>query len=223
MKELATTPAQLLQIAVDQGADLDKLEKLMELQERWEDREARKAYVNAMSEFRASVGNISRNRQGHNSKYADLAHTLNQVKDKLAANGLSHTWKTDQGENQLITVTCCVTHIQGHQECTSMSANPDTSGAKNSIQAIGSTITYLQRYTLFSLLGLASTDDDDGQLGGGEPIDDNQSANLAALLEEVGAKKDAFLKHFKIESIDDLPQKDFKRAVAMLEAKRKKA
>ncbi len=43
------TPQQMLAIAVQQGADLQKLEKLMELQERWEKNQARKAYVAAMA------------------------------------------------------------------------------------------------------------------------------------------------------------------------------
>lgn len=46
-----------------------------------------------------------------------------------------------------------------------MSAEPDGSGSKNAVQAIGSTNTYLQRYTLFSVLGLASVDMDDDANG----------------------------------------------------------
>lgn len=101
-----------------------------------------------------------------------------------------------------------------------MSASADTSGSKNSIQAIGSTITYLQRYTLFSILGLASTDDDDGNMTGGAAIDENQLANLEALMDEVKADKAKFMKHFKIEHLEDLPASRFKPAIAMLEKKR---
>ena len=222
-KEITTTtPAQLLTIAVDQGADIDKLEKLMDLQMRWEANEAKKAFVEAMAQFRSTVGNISRDRQGHQSKYATLAHTLDSIKDKLSECGLSHTWKTDQQENALITVTCCVTHVQGHQECTSMSGNPDTSGSKNSIQAIGSTVSYLQRYTLYSILGLASTDqDDDGAGAGAVPIDEHQLANLEAMIDEVDADVPKFLQHFKIDSLSDLPQSKLKGAFAILEKKRK--
>lgn len=218
--QMSTTPAQLLSIAVDQGADLDRLEKLMELQQRWEETEARKEFIRAMTAFRSSVGNITKDKKAHNSNYASLAHTLDSIKDKLSENGLSHTWKTEQHENQLITVTCCVTHQMGHQECTSMSANPDGSGSKNAIQAIGSTVSYLQRYTLFAILGLASTEDDNDGGKPSEPLNDNQLANLEALIEEVNANKSAFLKHFKIDDLSDLPQSKLKGATAMLEAKR---
>ncbi len=220
VQQLVTTPARLLEIAVDQGADLDRLEKLIELQQRWEETEARKAFIEAMTAFRSSVGNISKNRTGHNTKYADLAHTLESIKNQLSENGLSHTWKTEQGENQLITVTCCVTHRQGHQECTSMCANPDSTGSKNDVQAIGSTTTYLQRYTLYAILGLASTDQDSDGGSPSNPLDENQLANLEALIDEVKANVNAFCKHFQIEQVADLQQSKLKNAIAMLEAKR---
>ena len=163
-QSMVTTPSKLLEMAVSQNADIDKLEKLMDLQQRWEANEARKAYIEAMTTFRSSVENITKNKEGHNSKYADLAHTLNSIKNQLSENGLSHTWKTEQGESLAITVTCHVTHRLGHQESTSMTALADTTGSKNDVQAIGSTVTYLQRYTLYAILGLASSDqDNDGK------------------------------------------------------------
>ena len=157
-----TTPAQMLQIAVEQGADIDKLDKLMQLQERWDAANAKKAYIAAMSEFRAECPPIAKTRAAHNSKYAGLAETIDQIKALLARCGLSHSWTTEQAAAG-VTVTCSVTHIDGHSESTTLTAEPDTSGSKNSIQALGSTVSYLQRYTLFSILGLASREmDTDG-------------------------------------------------------------
>ena len=58
-----TTPVQLLNMAVQQGADIDKLEKLMELQTRWEQNEARKAYHQAIAEFKTESIKIIKNKQ----------------------------------------------------------------------------------------------------------------------------------------------------------------
>ena len=161
------TPATLLQMAVEQGADLDRLERLMGLQERWEDNEAKKAFTMAMTTFRSECPAIDKDKKGHNSKYATLAHTLELVKGPMSNNGLSHRWETEQQDNGLVTVTCYVTHNLGFKESTKLTAGGDTSGSKNAIQAVGSTISYLQRYTLFSILGLASADqDDDGNSSG---------------------------------------------------------
>jgi hypothetical protein len=161
-QQLAITPMQMLQMAVEQNADLDKMQQLMALQERWEANEARKAYTAAMSAFRAECPIIDKTRDGHNNKYAGLAETIEQIKGILSTHGLSHAWKISQ-QDKTISVTTCITHQQGHQECTSISASPDTTGSKNGIQAIASTITYLERYGFFALLGLASKEmDDDG-------------------------------------------------------------
>ena len=156
----AVNPAQMLAVAVEQGADLEKLEKLMDLQERWEAKEAKKSYMSAMSKFRRDCPTITRTRSGHNNKYAGLAESISEIQSLMADCGLSHSWRTDQ-QDQKITVTCTVTHMDGHSESTALFAVADTTGSKNSIQAIGSTVSYLERYTLYACLGLASAESDD--------------------------------------------------------------
>jgi len=160
------TPMSLLQMASEQGADLDRMQQLMDMSIAWEKNEAKKAYVKAMAIFRAECPTIDKDstvKYGQTSfKHATIAGTLEQIKYLLGKCGLSHSWTTSQDQNA-IKVTCTITHEQGHSESTSLSSQADSSGAKNSIQAIGSTVTYLQRYTLFSILGLASADNDGAQ------------------------------------------------------------
>jgi len=219
----AVTPPLMLQMAVEQGADVDKLTKLMDLQERWEANEAKKAFVAAMSKFRNECPPIRKTRKAHNSKYAGLAESIDQIKALMNECGLSHSWKTDQS-NGVVSVTCIVTHVQGHSESTTLTAEPDNSGSKNSIQAIGSTVTYLERYTLFAILGIASTDqDDDGQAAGNmQYITAEQEAELDTLIDNVGANRAKFLQYFRIESLGQLPASQYRRAVADLNAKVKK-
>ena len=82
--------------------------------------------------------------------------------ETLSAVGISHKWKMCQSPE--ISVTCVLTHEMGHSEETTLKASPDTSGSKNSIQAIGSTVTYLERYTLLAAVGLAAAGmDNDGR------------------------------------------------------------
>jgi hypothetical protein len=162
------TPNQLLQLAVETKADVAHLEKLMDLQFKWEANQARKVYVKALSNFRADCPIIPRTLKGYNSNYAGLSETLEHIKGLLSIHGLSHSWRTQQVD-QVVSVTCRLTHVEGHYEETSLSAMPDTSGNKNSIQAIGSTVSYLERYTLFALLGLASQDMDDDAQGMDKP------------------------------------------------------
>ena len=183
LQRQATTPADLLQIAVSNGADIDKLEKLMELQMRWDANEAKKAYTRAMSQFRAGCPEIFRNKtvsfpgKGGQTSYthADLAGAIGQIKSVLTECGLSHSWRTENLQGGFIQVTCILTHVDGHSEQTSMVCQPDNTGSKNAIQAMGSAVTYLQRYTLFAILGLASADDDDT----GKPSESQQPLSRA--------------------------------------------
>ena len=57
------SPASMMQIALSRGADLDKLEKMLALQERWEANEARKAYHTAMAAFKAAPPEIEKDKK----------------------------------------------------------------------------------------------------------------------------------------------------------------
>lgn len=160
------SPGALLRMALERDLPIDKLEKLMELQERYEANEARKAYVLAMSEFKARdcpviVKDKSVQFKNVCYKHATLANVVEQCVAGLAKHGFHHEWDVDQSTN--IRVTCRITHRLGHHEDKSLVAAADNSGTKNAIQAIASTVTYLERYTLLMALGLAPAEDDDGQ------------------------------------------------------------
>ncbi len=153
------TTSDLIAMAVSQNVDIDKLTKLIDLQERREAAEAKKEYIKARSGFASECVQIVKLSKGHNSNYAKLGDELTVVTPMLAKHGLTHSWVTNQ-DSAVITVTCILTHEMGHSESTSLCSAPETSGSKNSIQAIGSAVSYLKRYTFESICGLASIDDD---------------------------------------------------------------
>jgi hypothetical protein len=176
----AVTPMVLLQMAMSQNADLEKLEKLMGLQERWEANEARKAFVCAMAAFKANPPAILKSKTvnipgGAKFAHATLADVCDGVCAALSEHGLSHKWETAQADH-LITVSCTITHKLGHSERTTLTASPDDSGRKNGIQQIASTVTYLQRYTLMAATGLAAKDmDDDARMAGKVTVEPDEA------------------------------------------------
>lgn len=223
----AITPMQMLQIAVEQNADLEKLAKLMDLQERWEANEARKAFVAALNAFKVEPPTIIKNKSasfgGRTAyDYATLDQVAAVIGAALSAHGLSHRWEIEHLPENQIRVTCILTHERGHSERVSMQAGPDMSGSKNGIQASGSTVTYLERYTLLAATGLAAKGQDGDGFRDTDPISEAQKAELIALQKEVGADTAAFLKYMGIGSLDALPASKFKDAKAALERKRKK-
>ena len=151
----------------DGKIDAAGLKELLAVQMDWEANEARKAYHEAMAGFHAEAPKIIKQRDGHNGKYAGLSDIVSVIAPIESKYGLSHTWVTSVSEKE-IKVTCKITHVLGHTETTELTAAPDTSGSKNAIQALGSTITYLERYTLKAALGLAESGQDDDGNGTGE-------------------------------------------------------
>lgn len=166
---------QLLELAVMQGADIEKLGKLMELQERWEKKEAKKAFLDAMSNFQAEIPPIAKDKEINftttkggrmNYKHATLGGISEAIKTALRNNGLSYRWETEDTTAQIL-VRCIASHRDGHSEITVMTAEKDDSGQKNNIQQKASTITYLKRYTLLGSFGIATADTDlDGHIPG---------------------------------------------------------
>lgn len=162
------SPSILLEKAIEKGVGMEQLKELMDLQERWEKKEARKAFFDALSKFQTMVPVIKKNRiakiasqKGNYSyKFADLGSISSSIKSALVECGLSYRWEFKEATGKL-TVTCFVSHRNGHTETSVMEAAFDTSGYKNDIQQKGSTQTYLQRYTLIGALGLSTADEDD--------------------------------------------------------------
>lgn len=163
-----TTPSHLLAMAVEQGADLDKLTKLMDLQERWEASEARKAFTVAMTGFKSEPVEILKKKNvsfsGTSYNHAELSDITDAIGPALSRHSLSYRWDVRQDAANTITVDCILTHIAGHSERVTMTAPPDDSGKKNKIQQIASSTTYLQRYTLLAVTGMSTKGiDDDGR------------------------------------------------------------
>ena len=213
----------LIQMATEKGADLPTLQGYFDLHRQWEDNEARKAFVVAMTGFQAECPAIKKTKKGHNSaKYAGLSEAIEQIKKLESKYGLSHNWKESQSDGA-ITVECFVTHVLGHRESSSLSAAPDTSGSKNDVQAIGSTDAYLKRYTLFSVFGLAAGDDDDDAQALNANITPEQVKILEDRLEACGADKIAFCKHMKVPALTAIPAKAYGKADNMIRAKEAQA
>lgn len=230
------SPAELAQGLLAAGCDPANLEKLMDLQERHEKNEARKAYVKAMAEFKANPPKIVKDhvvdftsQKGRtNYKHATLGNVSSAINSGLGKHSLSAGWKTEQGADG-ITVTCTITHEMGHSESTSLTAGSDNTGNKNSIQAIGSTITYLQRYTLLALTGLATHDqDDDGRKAEERLINEKQVSTITDMMNEWIDDPDHFLSWVSgkigvsITEVEKIPASSYGFVVSALKGAKKK-
>lgn len=164
-------PMSLIQWAIVNNASADQVERLFDLQLRLEAEKSRREYNEAMAQFKRNPPTITKNVQKKAGNmelhYASLDNVVDTLTQALSAVGIRHEWKVKQ-DQAMIAVTCILSHIAGHREETTISAVADNSGSKNSIQAIASTVTYLQRYTLLAATGMAAagTDNDGGAAAG---------------------------------------------------------
>lgn len=155
----------LLRMAVERGADLAMIERLMDLQDRQDAKHALQAFTAAKAAFKMENVIVTKDKENkqYNSMYTTLGNLVATVTPYLGKHGLSADWKINQGDK--IEVTCILSHSMGHSDSVTIKVPPDTAGAKNPIQQIKSAITYAKAVTFESVCGLASTDanfDDDG-------------------------------------------------------------
>lgn len=221
----AVTPMDMLNAAVERGDAIEKLSQLMDLHDRWEAAQAKKAYIEAKAAFKANAPTVFKDMENkqYRSMYSSIGNVVNTVNAALSKYELDASWDYDQTESG-IKVTCILTHSQGHSERVSLSGPPDNSGSKNPIQQIKSTTTYLKLATFEAVTGIASKEgnkDDDGNSVGVAPINDVQVKTINDLLDDTASDLEQFKKHFGISDVKELPARRFQEAMNIFAAKRK--
>ncbi len=221
----ATTSASIISVieraALNPDVDIDKMERLLEMQERIIARDAEAAFNVALAEMQPNLPAIEQKGKAHqNVKYAKWEDIQKEITPVLAQYGFALSFKTDVHDTNII-VTAILRHRGGHSDQTSLPLPSDTSGSKNNVQAVGSSVSYGKRYTATALLNLnVAGEDDDGNLAGaGELITAEQAAKIQTRLEDTNSNIPAFLKALKIGSVENMPELKHGRADAMLTKK----
>ena len=221
----------LVRLALEQNRPVEVLERLVSLQERVADREARMSFVRALSAFRAkcpqprktkenSQFTVTRGGIKRPSMYAPLDEIERVARPVAADHGLVWTWDTSI-DKDLMHVTCRVLHVDGHSENAVVSMPYASNAGASPQQKYAITQTYGMRYSLIAALGITASDEDtDGNVGETDLVTEEQAANLRALVTEVGADEARFLKWLKVAHYEAIPAKDIDRAVRELEKRR---
>lgn len=221
----ALTPMQMAYQLAARGTDVATIKEMLAIGREMEADQARRAFDAALSAAKAEIPPIIKNREVDftstkgrtHYRHEDLGEIARTVDPILARHGLSYRFRTEQ-ENGAVKVTCIVAHRDGHAEENALSGARDETGNKNSIQQVGSTITYLQRYTLKAALGLAATDDDDGAsaVPPAGTINAKQMDDLRDLIERSGTDIEKFCATYQIEALPDFPAKGLEAAKNLL-------
>lgn len=158
--------------AQDERVDVDKMERLLAMQERVLADQSRRAANTDLARFKALCPHIKKGRgivvkNRLQSNYAPYEDMMREIRPFMEQCGFSERFDTQTNpQGAICAVRCTIIHRDGHQWDSTFPVVPDTSGNKNSIQAIGSALSYGKRYSIGAALGLVFEDeDDDGNMG----------------------------------------------------------
>ncbi len=216
--------------ARDPNVDVAKMTALMDMQERTLARRAEQEFNEAFTAMTQEMPRIRKNRDvvikdKKQYSYATWDGIFDTIGPILQKHGFSLSFDTAprQGEGGGITVTGTLLHRSGHKRAASIPIPLENSGSKNNVQGVGSSFSYGKRYTTTMLLNLVvEGDDDDGKAGGTRYITADQKQRIIDLQVETKADTVGFLRHFGIDTLDDMEERNFAAAENMLLQKRQR-
>jgi len=238
--EGAMVLAMIDKLAQRPDVPIDKIQEMIKMHLGLKAEQAKSAYFGAFAEMQPNLPHVMmrgaiKNKYGQvQSKYALWEDVVDAISPVLARYGFALSFRTQQPEGRL-RVTGILAHRDGHSEETTLELPLDSSGSKNAVQAVGSSVSYGKRYTAFALLNLSTRgEDDDGQSAVRRPgISEEDAGDLFDLIAESGANIDKFFQAANLEplgedrSIDVIKERltginpaNFKTLKSLLERKR---
>lgn len=224
--------------AADPKTDVDKLERLLAMQERVLQREAEQAFNAAMRSAQDAIQPILKNRKNSstNSSYADLEAVSDAIDPVFRRHGFSSSFGTaDCPLADHYRVTCRLSHTAGHHRDYQADVPADTAGIKGNqnktaTHGFGSALSYGRRY-LKLLIADVPTTDDDGRAAskGGGCVNAEQRAILNGLADAVESDKMALCRYLasafktQVDSLSDVPFDRYNEAVSVIRQKNAKA
>jgi hypothetical protein len=209
----------LIALAINTDLDIEKLEKLMEMKEREENKTAFAAFVIAISNFQAECPTVKKtgtvtDKNGRGLyTYPKFDTIMNTIRPHLKKNGLSVRFNSDISDGQ-VKIRCMVSHVGGHTDESFFSCpiEANMTGGANASQRTASANSFAKRYAMMNALNIAGSDfgDDDGQLlGAKEPemITTKQAANLRDRVAAIEGDETFFCNWLcKVDSFDEIPK-----------------
>lgn len=239
--ESAAMISMIERVVLDPTIPLERLERVLAMKERMEDRaredearQAKRAYFAAMSKCQSELPVVTRNRKNDHTKsnYADLSAIEEQAMPIIHRHGFSVSFQpdgyNDKGEQRILWV---ITHEEGHSRDGVGEIPVDNAGSQGKVnktgtQAFGSTTTYGRRYLLCMLFNISTGDDNDGNAVVTVFLDEDQVEELKALIDKAVEARagtthaewiETFLAFMKVPSLNAIPAKDFTKAKATIQ------
>ena len=216
--------------ASDPATDVDKLERLLGMYERINDKRAEQSYNEAMQAAQEATRPISQDAANTQtkSKYASYAKLDGALRPIYTRNGFSISFSTADGAAEgYVRVVCRIAHRGGHAETAHLDMPADGKGAKGGdvmtkTHATMSAVSYARRGLLKMIFNIAEGEDDGNAAGGpGGYVTEDQLEELGRLIAETKTDLRKFLEYMGVDAIFSIPAKQFSKAKQALESKKK--
>lgn len=219
--------------ARDPNVDIDKMERLIAMQERVHNRDAELEFNRAMNAAQAEMRPISANASNPQtrSRYATFDKLDRALRPIYTHHGFSLSF--DEGDSpkpEHVRVLCYVSHTAGHTRTYHRDMPADGKGAKGGdvmtkTHAAGAAGSYGARYLLKGIWNVAvGEDDNDGnEVAAAQPVSVAQYNALKQRVTDVQADEPKFCDYFRIADLSEMPARRFDEAMKALDAKAKKA
>ena len=225
--------AMIERLATNPQLNIEVFDRLLAARRSEEDRAAERAFNLAMSVAKGELQPVLKTRDVDfqsqrpgaartKYKYENFADVAKVVDPVFAAHRLAYRFAVEQ-QGDMAKVTCIVSHADGYSERVKLETKVDPgSTGMSMVQALGSALTYLQRYGLRAAIGLAAAVDDDGRGAGGTSpkISIEQANELQKLIDETGRSQVTLLKLVGVDEVVDMNLDQFTRAKQVLELAR---
>lgn len=216
--------------ATDPSVDIEKMERLLEMHERIQSRQAETEFNSAMTLAQGEMGRISTDAMNPQTRsaYATYGKLDSKLRPIYTTHGFALSFDTGDAAADMVRVVCRVSHRAGFSRVYHIDMPADGKGAKGGdvmtkTHATGAAASYGMRYLLKMIFNVAiGQEDDDGN--GAEPkpatVTTEQAAELKALLMETNSDTLAFLKAYGgAPSVDELSEKAYAPALKRLNEK----
>jgi hypothetical protein len=203
------------------------MERLLAMHERITGEQQKTAFMAAMSRLQAKLPQINKDgrivvKGTERSRYARIEDIDLAIRPLLAEEGFAFSFDSDSSDAKMFRLSAKLSHSSGHSETKWLTLPLDSSEYRTTVQSIGSTLSYGKRYLIKMHLNIVERLEDDDGNGGASAITADQAKDIDAMIGEVKADKERFLKYMGVDSIESILARDHLKAIQALEAKRRK-
>ena len=207
----------------------ERLEKFLDLQFKWEDKQAERAFYAALAKFQSECPPVIKTKNASyglkiktNYNWAPLDEIVEHIRPYLKKTGLAYMFDIQELEEGRMNIATTIYHTDGHSITSNYQSDAlNDGGTMNNSQRRKSALSYSKRASLENAFGLVTADqDDDARRALDKPLSEDQIVELNNLLESTETDLSNFCAHMKVKNLTELSEYEAKKGINLLKQKR---